>query len=300
MSKVKHLANRPGRSPVPQAATSDYPWGMKTSLSIAVLLSVTANACAEVKLICESTTAGGLSAYRIETPAATYVLEKSGAGLSSVIDREGRDWLSFRPEPGSGAGGEYRGFPNAVHQQAGNYFHAKNRATDIAFTKVEFVDSQRVTISAVAENRLWACRYDFYPSHCTFSMTRMPADRRYWVLYEGTPGGQYDDTDWWITSADSQPQPLTTRREGDIPAPEWIAFGDPSSTRVLYLLHHEDDAHADGYYPMNQQMTVFGFGRQRMNKYLDSVPQHFSIGFLETTEHATVHQAMVKLLRTTP
>jgi len=59
--------------------------------------------------------ARNLPAYKIETPSATYYLEKSGAGLSSLIDRDGNDWLGFHPEPGSGAAGEYRGFPNAVH-----------------------------------------------------------------------------------------------------------------------------------------------------------------------------------------
>jgi len=45
--------------------------------------------------------------------------------VRKMIDRDGRDWLSFHPQPKSGAGGEYRGFPDAVHQQAGN--HQMNR-----------------------------------------------------------------------------------------------------------------------------------------------------------------------------
>src|SRR5262245_26747475 len=83
--------------------------------------------------------AGGVACYKIETPLATWYLEKSGAGLSSLIDKDGNDWLGFHPEPGSGAAGEYRGFPNAVHQQAGNYFHPRNKATDPSATKVEHV-----------------------------------------------------------------------------------------------------------------------------------------------------------------
>jgi|688.fasta_scaffold479787_1 hypothetical protein len=234
----------------------------------------------------------GLPAYKIETPSATYYLEKSGGGLSSMIDRDGHDWLSFNPAPASGAGGEYRGFPNAVHQQAGNYFHPKNQGTEPSTLKVERAGSDRVTISAVSSNELWAGTYDFFATHCTFTMTRMPADKRYWVLYEGTPGGQYDDTDWWMTSAIKVPQPMTVNHEGDIPAPEWIAFGDPRLNRALVLWHHEDDPFPDFFYQMQQKMTVFGFGRKKVQKFLDSVPQRFSIGFLETTNHAAISRAV--------
>jgi hypothetical protein len=240
--------------------------------------------------------APGLTMYKIETPAATYYLEKAGFGLASMIDRDGNDWISFKSEPGSRAGGEFRGFPNAVHQQAGNYFHPKNQSTEDTRAKVEYSGPGRVTISGVSANGLWACRYDFFPTHCTFTMTKMSPDHKYWILYEGTPGGSYDDTDWWMTSAVKERQPLTTNHEGDIPAPEWIVFGDPKLKRVIFLLSHQDDATPDRFYQMNKQMTVFGFGRLRGEKHLATVPRSFSIGFLETTGHAAIDAAMRRLL----
>ena len=240
--------------------------------------------------------APGLAMFRIETPSATYYLEKFGGGLASMIDRDGKDWISFRPEPGSRAGGEFRGFPNAVHQQAGNYFHPRNQSTEQTTPKVEHASADRVTISAVSGNKLWACRYDFFATHCTFTMTRMPAANKYWILYEGTPGGSYEDSDWWMTSGVKAPQPMTTNHEGDIPSPEWIAFGDQKASRVLFLLHHEDDDHPDRFYQMNREMTVFGFGRLRGEKHLASVPRQFSIGFLETTKHAEINRLMLEML----
>jgi hypothetical protein len=229
--------------------------------------------------------AGGVACYRIETPTAVWLLEKSGAGLSSLVDRDGNDWIGFHPRPGSGASGEYRGFPNAVHQQAGNYFHPRNQATDPSVTTVVNNGPRRITITATASNQKWACRYDFYVTHCTFTMTKLPPGLNYWVLYEGTPGGQYNDSDWWMTSAIDQQSPLTQPHQGDIPNPEWIAFGDRQLNRVLVLLHHEDDGHADRFYQMQKKMTVFGFGRERLRKLLDSVPQRFSIGFVESSAH---------------
>ncbi len=239
--------------------------------------------------------ADDLPAYKIETPSATYYLEKTGAGLSSLIDRDGNDWLGFHPEPGSDAGGEYRGFPNAVHQQAGNYFHAKNDGTDPSTTNITRREPNHITITAEGHNGKWACRYDFYPTHCTFTMTKMPVGFKYWTLYEGIPGGDYDNSDWWMTSAISEKQPLTVNHDGDIPAPEWIAFGDPKLTRSLYLYHHEDDTHPDRFYQMHQKMTVFGFGRQGIGKYLDHVPQSISIGLLETDDHEKIGQVIEAL-----
>lgn len=241
--------------------------------------------------------AGGLACYRIKTPAATYYLEKRGAGLSSLLDPEGNDWLGFHPRRGSGAAGEYRGFPNAVHQQGGSYFHAGNDGDNAAVTKVDYAGDDRVSISAVSVRGHWACCYDFYPAHCTFTMTRMPPGRKYWVLYEGTPGGQYDDNDWWITPGVSEKRPLTTPHETDIPAPEWIGFGDRRQQRALVLVHHEDDTHPDRFYQMHRKMTVFGFGRSGLAKYLDHVPQSVSIFLADYANHAEIDAAVRQLLK---
>lgn len=256
------------------------------------------SALADVTL--SETEHGGLSHFKITTPAATYFLEKTGGGLARMLDRDGNDWLSFDPQPSSGAGGEFRGFPNAVHQQAGNYFHPRNQATDECSLKVEHSTPQRVTISAMSSNGLWACRYEFLPGCCVFTMTKMPQGKNYWVLYEGTPGGQFDASDWWMTSAVKSPQPMSQNHDGDIPGPEWIAFGDAKLKRTLFLLHPEDDTHPDRFYAMQSKMTVFGFGRAGIDKFLDRAPQSFAIGFLEATDHTEISREMAKLLRSRP
>lgn len=242
--------------------------------------------------------AGNVPCLKIETPAATYYLEKVGAGLSSLVDKDGHDWISFHNKAGSRAGGEYRGFPNAVHRQDGSFFHPKNQGTDPSEVKVVHESAGRVTIVATSRTKTWQGRWDFYPTHCTYTMTRMPRGRKYWILYEGTPGGEYDDSDWWMTSAIKDKQPLPATHPGDIPAPEWIAFGDRKLDRALFLLHHEDDAHPDRYYQMGRKMTVFGFGRKGLTKYLQTVPQSFSIGLLETTDHARISEAIERIRST--
>lgn len=244
----------------------------------------------------EDESAGNLPCFRIETPNAIYYLEKTGAGLSSLIDKDGNDWLSFHPEPGSGAGGEYRGFPNAVHQQDGSFFHPKNEDTEPSTVTLMKETGDQVSFVATTHTETWQAQWDFYPTHCTFTMTRMPEGYRYWVLYEGTPGGDYEDDDWWMTSAITEKQPLTQPHEGDIPAPECIAFGDKDLQRSLVLLHHRDDDAIDRFYQMQHKMTVFGFGRKGIEKFLDSVPRQFSIGFVESNTHSGISNAVDGML----
>jgi hypothetical protein len=98
-----------------------------------------------------------------------------------------------------------------------------------------------VSISAVSSNGLWACRYDFIRTHCTFTMTKMPAGFKYWVLYEGTPGGQYDDTDWWMTRhVATQPHDSSSTRAGDSPSAGVDRVRRPKLSRVLFLFHHDE------------------------------------------------------------
>lgn len=240
--------------------------------------------------------ASGLACYRIQTPNAVFFLDKIGAGLSSVIDRDGNDWLNFEPTPGSGAAGEYRGFPNAVFKSAGSYFHPLNANTDRCRTRVESVEDDRIEISAVADNGLWAGIWSFTAAGATFRMTKMPADHSFWFLYEGTPGGQYDDNDWWMSSSDSAKHPLTENQDGDLAAPEWMAFGDPRMSRCLVLLHHEDDPYPDRFYQMERKMTVFGFGRDGMKRYLRSVPQTVSLMLVEADSHDGISAAVNSIL----
>lgn len=237
--------------------------------------------------------AGGLGCYKIETANATYFLDKAGAGLSSMIDRDGNDWIGFHPQKGSGAAGEYRGFPNAVFKQAGSYFHPRNAGTDPCVTIVAEDSPDRVVISALSSNGLWAGKFTFTTENCTFTLTKKPADHNYWVLYEGTPGGEYDDTDWWMTSDSNSKSPLAQPHEGDIADPEWIAFGDKKLNRVLVVHHLEGDDFTDRGYQMEKKMSVFGFGREGMKTFLNSVPQSFSIGFVESVDRKIIDDAIV-------
>ena len=152
--------------------------------------------------------AGGGSAYIITTSAATYYLEKEGGGLSSMIDKDGMDWIGFHNRKGSAHKGEYRGFPNAVHKQDGSYFHAMNAKTDPSTSVVDMESKNHVRITFTSDTSKWKGQWDFYPERCDFTMTNISDGYKYWVLYEGVPGGEMNTTDFWYASMDTKQHPI--------------------------------------------------------------------------------------------
>lgn len=227
----------------------------------------------------------GQAAWKITTPAATYFFQKAAGGFSSLIDADGNDWISFNRS--SGAAGMYRGIPNLVHP--GDIFHPGHAHCKSSLN----FSSQLAMITTSDSLDKWACRWEIFPTHATLTVTKM--DRAFWFLYEGTPGGAFhQDRDYWMISTGTR-EACSQVQGGDIPSPEWICFGDTSMTRVLFLLHHEDDQEIDRYYEMDP-MTVFGFGRSGLNKYLDQVPTTVSIGLLEDSSYAAVSAAVTQVL----
>ncbi|MDB4281462.1 hypothetical protein N9872_00625 [Paraglaciecola sp.] len=240
------------------------------------------------------TSSGGDPAYVIHTPAGTYYLDKTGGGLSSLLDRDGIDWLGFHSAPGSAHKGEYRGFPNAIHRQDGNFFHAMNSGTDPSSASVDIDINDHVRITFTSGNGMWVGQWDFFADRCDFTMLKVSPGYRYWVQYEGVPGGNIDNGDYWYASGDSRAHPIDEHYEGDLPAPEWFAFGDKAAPRVLYMLHHEDDNQPDDYVD-RADMTVFAFGRRGKEKHLISA-QTFSIGFIESTDFAEINKIIKAIL----
>ena len=238
--------------------------------------------------------AGNGQAYIITTDAATYYLEKEGGGLSSMIDKDGIDWLGFHNKNGSGHKGEYRGFPNAIHKQDGSYFHAMNEKTDPSSSVINIDSENHVSITFTSDNQQWQGQWDFYPDRCDFTMNKISEGYKYWIQYEGVPGGEMDSTDYWFCSKSKEINSINTYQTGDLPAPEWIAFGDKKLSRVLFMLHHQDDNFPDNY-ESRADMTVFAFGRQNKEKFLKT-KQTFSIGFVESNNYSEVDKVIKKIL----
>lgn len=212
----------------------------------------------------------GQRSYRVETASADYVFHQEGGGLASLIDPEGRDWISYRP--GGRAGGEFRGIPNL-----GEVFHPGYTGERGSKTRLTEAGPERAVLEVQSKDGKWRARWEFYPDRA--EMELLEAGGLYWFLYEGTPGGRLDlETGWWMAS-DGVRRSLEGHMSGDLPDPEWVQFGDGMSRRVLTIENQRGGGESDQYWPMDGLMTVFGFGREYRccGKYLGGAPARFSL-----------------------
>jgi hypothetical protein len=215
----------------------------------------------------------GQACYLVATQLGSFYYQKQGAGFSSMLDLSGNDWINYHV--GGGSAGEYRGIPNL-----GTFAHPGYTNSTSALV---YNGPVKATVSSQTTDGLWALRWEFYPRFARLTVTK--AAGAFWMLYEGTPGGTYNPaTDFWVRSSG---QRLTdnTLFVGDITSPEWVYFGDNASRRFLYLAHDEDDDLEDQYWNMENNMTVFGFGRQYATdgRLLTQVPARMTLGFGEDT-----------------
>ena len=228
----------------------------------------------------------GQQSIRITTPAATYYYHKAGAGFASMIDREGEDWLSYRPCCESA--GEYRGIPNMWHFHPGK---------DSCTSHVEINGPLRTRIRSTALDNSLECVWDIFPSHAR--MTLLHADTTYWFLYEGTPGGSLEIERDYNVISNGVRRSIAEHWHGDLPAPEWVYFGDSATKRVLFAVNHQDDNHSDQFWQMREEMVVFGFGREYRccGTYMDKIPAVFSVGLIEDSTFAFAAPAIENLWR---
>ena len=214
----------------------------------------------------------GQNAWKIETPAATYVFQKAAGGFSSLLDPDGNDWISFKP--GGGPAGEYRGIPNLVHPEG--FFHPGSANCT---SRIETNATGCVAIHSECDNGQWACRWDISPVSATLTVLTVP--KNYWFLYEGTPGGQLDEDSDWVMRSDGAESMAFAAWKIESNAPRWVVFGDGKTGRALLLTCDGSEAVVDTYWPMQHRMTVFGFGRNKLEGQLNKTPARFMVAFIE-------------------
>ena len=227
----------------------------------------------------------GQQSVRISTPTATWIYHLEGAGFASLLDRDRRDWISYRP--GNRSAGEFRGSPNL-----GVFAHPGYTGDRGASTTVERVSPAHVRIRSSNAGGDWITIWDIFPTYARLTVQK--AGEPYWFLYEGTPAGQLDLTTGFWGLPDGIRRPLTETWDADIEGPEWVYFGDTTSPRVLFLINHQDDSANDQFWQMESNMTVWGFGRQYRccGRYLTQTPAQFTVGFAETTDFPSIRRGV--------
>ncbi len=215
-----------------------------------------------------------------QSVSSTWYFHKQGGGFASLDDKNGDDWIGYRPT--GGGTGNFRGIPNLGHP--GNFFHPGGTA---GRSRIVNEGPLRVTIASERTDGKWASVWDMYPDFA--QMTVLRTTRPYWFLYEGTPGGKFEgDTDFLVRAdGETIKAGSSAWRSGqqEFSDPEWVYFADPNSGddgRALFFVHHENDDAPDTYRPFGSDMTVFGFGRKELEKSLTGV-SHFTVGLMDET-----------------
>jgi CubicO group peptidase (beta-lactamase class C family) len=261
--------------------------------------------------VSEAALHGDMDCYKVETPNATYVYGKKGAGFASILDKDGRDWISYRP--GDKAKGEYRGLPKCG--QPTKFFHCgygygMYKTANIFTSRVSVRAADHVRIESETADKKTACTWDFYPAHATMTLLRIDQPT-YWFLYEGVPGGKLDaDKDFVI-------RPDGTKTTLDQPWSQvvrWVCFGAAETPVGFFCVNHQESeqGETDSYvsWPFQkgpdrsfQDMTVFGFGRKGHKELVEHVPDlkrlpaRFSIGFVGAADHKTAEAACEAIRR---
>lgn len=265
---------------------------------------------AAVVRVSEAMVHGDIDCFKVETPSATYFYGKRGAGFASVIDKDGRDWVSYRP--GGKARGEFRGLPKCG--QPTKFFHCGygygQYPTDNPFTsRVAVQEAGHARIESETRDGRSACAWDFYPDHATLTLLRI-GQPTFWFLYEGTPGGNLDAAGDFVVRPDGRKTSLDVPWSQVVP---WVCFGASETPVGLVLVNHQrpEAGEVDSYvsWPFQkesdgsyQDMTVFGFGRKGYKELVQHVPDlktlpaRFSIGFVERADFPTARAACERLL----
>ena len=243
----------------------------------------------------------GQDGFRVSTRGAAYSYQRKGGSFSSLVDKDGNDWLSYHPEPGAGpngAGGAYRGMPN-FHFPDGN-FHPGFEVSD---TEVLANGPLRVVLrSTSTTGGSWAYETAFFPDFARSTVTKAASE--YWFLYEGTPGGESGRGGvkaFKVLRADGEEYGHRDSWSTKFKDEAWVSFRSPGLSgpygRSLFLAHNTTHKGFDSYYLAREDgsgvgaddlgsMTVFGFGRDngKMSLSKDDLPNRFTFGLMEPTD----------------
>ncbi|HWP41299.1 MAG TPA: hypothetical protein VNL70_10275, partial [Tepidisphaeraceae bacterium] len=226
----------------------------------------------------------GFESVRIETSVATYFYQKAEGGFSSIVDADGNDWVSWNSNSNPGSAGGFRGIPNMG--PAGFHPGADH---DVTSELVSQGPLRAVLESTDSDGN--KVRWEFYPSFARQTVLSM--NQPYYFLYEGTPGGALDSADSVVLSNGTVHDINETWSDSDglgtENGQEWVYFRDSGvgvSGRFLFAVHNTPDDLEDSYFNLEDNMTVFGFGRHNNpgappDQLLTAVPNVFTIGLSE-------------------
>lgn len=230
----------------------------------------------------------GQEVFEVSTRRATYCYQKAGCGFSSLLDRDGNDWIGYRPRGGSK--GSSRGIPNMGYDTFGHPGYNTGRSQLLEQT------ASLARIGSSTDDGAWSVEWSIHPTHASMVAQRVASP--VWLLYEGTPGGTFNPKTQFLWFSDGTRHACTEIFRGRVPGERWVAFCDPRTRRSLTVAYRGPDTFPDTYWPMYRKggMTVFGFGRTDTDGFgfhIAKVPFTFSFALVESVAFEEI-EAYVK------
>lgn len=241
--------------------------------------------------ISEDAVDAGQGCFKIETPYATFFLQKENGGFSSIIDQNGTDWVNFSnsdlPQGPALAASMYRGVPNLLNDCP---YDGVGHPGSVSCHTKKVNDS---TIYVVSLNGRMEYTWTFTSRMAYLTMLKPGTKCPYWFLYEGTPGGSYDPfNQYWGTDTKGFHRSFPDLLKGTALQDHWnwIYFGNECTRSVLVLSQMLPDDKPEMMAYMGNTpagilspdgMVVFGFGRKGIEPQLTQ-PLVFGLTFMET------------------
>jgi hypothetical protein len=258
----------------------------------------------------------GRAQFVVKTASAEYWLDRNAGGFSRLIDRDGRDWISFRKEPLSkfpeSAAAGYRGMPNAVFGKD----NPDAGAGHPGFDKCESTLVASNVIRTVSKSGRWAWTWTFTETAARLKFEKNDPERAYWFLYEGPPAGRFSPTNqFWGTDLGGPNFDVPDSKAQRFGQWRWAYFGDRTVPRVLAVAQVEADNIEDTFWYMGSSdgaaatapdgMVVFGFGRAAKSTPLFRERHEFVVSLIEgavtsAAAHARVAGRIEALLNWKP
>ncbi|MGL4610294.1 MAG: hypothetical protein ACRCYY_11565 [Trueperaceae bacterium] len=221
----------------------------------------------------------GQECFKIETPHGTYFYQKAAGGFSSLLDKDGNDWLNFHPNPKpsypASAGNAFRGMPNLVFGgEEDGYGHP-----GFSGCRSEHVSKKSLETFSLCGR--WGWRWDFFDTHAELTMLKVNPERSYWFLYEGTLGGKYDVPHqfWGTDKGLRSDKPNFYKEQSVYENWSWVYMGNECLDRVLVLKQAQPSpcdmlsflSWDKDKLESNDGMIVFGFGRDKTSPRLQGL-----------------------------
>ena len=227
--------------------------------------------------------------YKVETPLATWFIEKESGGCSSLIDNQGNDWINFKKtgtnEKTNSSDSDFRGMPNLVYREPGNGVGHPGFKT----CKTNQTAENELTVTS--SNKKWQFRWLFYPNYAKLIIDKTDTTRSYWFLYEGPVRGKFaPQNQYWGNDIEglktSNPSIFDNPVSGNW---RWVFFGDNENRNTLFIVQSKPDNLDDFFAYMGNRndlenlsgdgMNVFGFGRDKNTNPLLRANNEFIVGF---------------------